>query len=602
MPDLGDLDYRVQGLLATDSKMSEILLATDRKGRTVVFKIASVQQRVRAETNRRAIHNSVFWLQQMRDHGGIAQLQPIRYQSQRGPRSWFAPPTFVATLPAWPGQPDFLISEYLAGGTLSSFVGKRPLPVDLALTLTYALAQTVAYLHERQCVHRDLKPENVLFRTPPAPTAPPDALQPVLIDFGVAARAGEAKLISGSRLWMAPELQTAHEKNPLPVDPAWDVYALGLICCYMLSGRRPIRRQHDYQDYVDYRDQLFAFLNQEAAGADAAWQEVVAALQKLLTRTLDRDPLRRPTAAAFRNALATILLSMGITPPPAPIRTARVYGMAWPKLRHRWRWLGLVAVCMLGFLFLSRILGGQAASPTPAARPGMMRANTTAPLEIIRATAAVLPAQMPSQMVQPKHTVPPPAATVSPPTLAPLPTIPTDAIPTLAVIQLTEQVAPPALPVSPFTPAPTPPAPTATASALFLTRSALPIATARPQPTAFTFATIRLLAPQPNMIAAQERVVFSWEAPGTVLALDHCYELVFWDPAHSDDKRSPMGAGRTAKGTVNFRKLSDSPDPLLHALAHSPQGFAWGVRFVSCASPKKVLQDVQEVRHYTYQP
>lgn len=569
VPDLGDLDYRVQGLLATDSKMSEILLATDRKGQTVVFKIAGVQQRVRAETNRRAIHNSVLWLQQMRDHAGIAQLQPIRYKSQRGPRSWFAPPIFVTTLPAWPGQPDFLISEYLAGGTLSSFVGKRPLPVDLALTLTYALAQTVAYLHERQCVHRDLKPENVLFRTPPALTAPPDALQPVLIDFGVAARTGEAKLISGSRLWMAPELQTAHEKNPLPVDPAWDVYALGLICCYMLSGRRPIRRQHDYQDYVDYRDQLFAFLHQEAAGADAAWQQVVAALQKLLTRTLDRDPLRRPTAAAFRNALGTILLSMGITPPPAPIRPARVYGMAWPKLRYRWRWLGLVAVCILGFLFLSRILGGQAASPPPAARPAMVRADTTATLVIIHATAAVSPAKMSSQMVQPKHTVPPPTATIPPPTLAPLPTIPTDAIPTLAVIHLTEQVAPP---------------------------------TARPQPTAFAFATIRLLAPQPNVIAAQEQVVFSWEAPGTVLALDHCYELVFWDPAQSDDKWSPVGAGRAAKGTVNFRQLSDSPDPRLYALTHSPQGFAWGVRFVSCTSPKTVLQDVQEVRHYTYQP
>lgn len=349
-PDLGDLDYRVQGLLATDSKMSEILLATDRKGQTVVFKIAGVQQRVRAEANRRAIHNSVLWLQEMRDHAGIAQVQPIRYKSQRGLRSWFTAPTFVATLPDWPGQPDFMISEYLAGGTLSSFVGKRPLPVDTAIALAYALAQTVAYLHEHQCVHRDLKPENVLFRTPPAQTAAPETLQPVLIDFGVAARVGESKLIAGSRLWMAPELQEANEKIPRPVDPTWDVYALGLICCYLLSGRRPIRRQYDYQDTVDYRDQVCAFLQEEAAGADAAWQQVVAAIRRMLTRTLDRDPRRRPTAAALTEALGALLLSMGITPPPPPLRPTRTQRLGWPTLPKRWRWLGLAAFCILGLL------------------------------------------------------------------------------------------------------------------------------------------------------------------------------------------------------------------------------------------------------------
>lgn len=621
VPDLGDLDYRVQGLLATDSKMSEILLATDPKGQTVILKIACVQQRVRAETNRRAIHNSVLWLQQLRDHAGIARLQPIRRKGQQGPRAWVTPPTFIATLPAWPEQPDFLITEYLAGGTLSSFVGKRPLPVDLALTLAYDLAQTVAYLHEHQCVHRDLKPENVLFRTLPVHTATPGALQPVLIDFGVAARIGEPKLISGSRLWMAPELQAAHEKSPLPVDPAWDVYALGLICCYMLSGRRPVRRQHDYQDYMDYRDQVFALLQQEAADADAEWQQVVAALQKLLTRTLDRDPRRRPTATALAEALGTLLLKMDISPPKHEARLPQWVPLAppdWRKTQKHWRWVGLIFLIILGFAFLTAILGSQAASDPPVVTPAVDPPGAPATPVVIQSAAALLPTAYANQMIQTKLATPLPTTTLPPPTLAPLPTTPTQAIPTLASAQLTGLAAPPPtlirltptlMPTA--TTAPTRPLPTATATPLPTTRSAvptatpaqsLPTATRQPQPTAVAFATIRLLTPLPNGTAAQARVEFAWEVTGAALAPDHCYELVFWDPAKSRDKRSPIGAGRATKGLVNFQKLSNSPDPLLQALARTPQGFAWGVRFVSCAAPKTILQDVNDVRHYTYQP
>ena len=619
VPDLGDLDYRVQGLLATDSKMSEILLATDPKGQTVILKIACVQQRVRAETNRRAIHNSVLWLQQLRNHAGIAQLQPIRRKGQRGPRAWMTPPTFVATLPAWPEQPDFLITEYLVGGTLNSFVGKRPLPVDLALTLAYDLAQTVAYLHEHQCVHRDLKPENVLFRTPPVHTATPGTLQPVLIDFGVAARIGDPKLISGSRLWMAPELQEAHEKSPLPVDPAWDVYALGLICCYMLSGRRLVRRQHNYQDYRDYRDQVFALLQQEAAGANAEWQPVVATLQKLLTRTLDRDPRRRPTAAAVAEALGTLLLRMGITPPKhaaqLPQWYAPVLGHGLEMKKH-WRWLGLAFLIILGFAFLSAILGSQAASDPPAVTPTVGPPGAPATSVVLQSAAAVLPTAQSNQMIQTKLAAPLPTTTVPPPTLAPLPTTPPETIPTLASAQLTGLAAPPTLvrltptPLPTATPAPTRPLPTVTATlppTRVAGRTALPTrpvpsATPPAQPTASAFATIRLRTPLPNGTAAQARVEFAWEATGAALAPDHCYELVFWDPAKSRDKRSPIGAGRATKGLVNFQKLSDSPDPLLRALARTPQGFAWGVRFVSCASPQTVLQDVNDVRYYTYQP
>ena len=158
--------------------------------------------------------------------------------------------------------------EYLAGGSLRDIIGAHPLDIDAALWIAYHLAQSLAYIHHQGCVHRDIKPENILFRSLPADGGTNGnkqlgQLRPVLVDFGVAAARGEPKLVSGSRLWMAPELQAAYEQSPLPVDPAWDVYALGLILCYMITGRRPRRRSYEYASVLAYRDHTLAVLEQE---------------------------------------------------------------------------------------------------------------------------------------------------------------------------------------------------------------------------------------------------------------------------------------------------------------------------------------------------
>lgn len=646
LPALGDLDYQIQARLPTSTKMSEILLATDRQGQTVVFKIACVQQQVRAASNRRAIHNSAAWLQQLCDHPGIAQLRPICYRKHaRGQAQGHAEgmiQTFVAALSDWPGAPDFLITEYLAGGTLENLVGKEPLPVDLTLALTYELAQTLTYLHARGCVHRDLKPENILFRTPPPPQPIPGELQPVLIDFGVAARIGEHKLVARSPLWAAPELQSANEKEPLPVDPSWDIYALALICCYMLSGRQPLRRRtYHYQDCIDYRDSVFALLQGEAAQADAGWQQLVTDLQHLLTHALAPTPDQRPTAAEFATTLATLLLRMGITPPSRlvaspsmaltaseqdslwqrlyclflPIQATAMIGAnrgggaakllqsfagSWPGGQKVGRWVGIALLSLLGGSLLLTIFAEQ-----PPATNSVAGAAQLPPAMVVqRATATV---------AAPKVAVVSPTQPTA--TLPPAPTKALVSIPTLVRITVPQSAPPPTLvrftPTAPptATPTATEPVPTATATSRPPTATLpptptrpLPTATVRPEPTALRFAAIRLRQPAPNVVAAQERVEFAWEATGATPATDHCYELVFWDPAKARDKRSPTGAGRAASGVVNFSKLRESADPLLRSLAHSPRGFDWGVRFVSCASPQTILQEVGDTRHYTYQP
>jgi hypothetical protein len=100
--------------------------------------------------------------------------------------------------------------------------------------------------------------------------------------------------------------------------------------------------------------------------------------------------------------------------------------------------------------------------------------------------------------------------------------------------------------------------------------------------------------------SSQTKVEFQWQMTQQPLAGDHCFELVFWDPANPADKRSPVGAGKNTTGRVDFGLLAASQDPLLSKLARTAQEFRWGVRLVLCDSPRTAVRDVEEERVYKY--
>src|SRR6185503_1006620 len=90
--------------------------------------------------------------------------------------------------------------------------------------------------HAAGVVHRDLKPENIFL----ARTRREGQSRTVkLLDLGIAKIVADAQsqtqtsetAVVGTPLWMAPEQMEG------AVSPASDVWALGLIAFYMLTGR-----------------------------------------------------------------------------------------------------------------------------------------------------------------------------------------------------------------------------------------------------------------------------------------------------------------------------------------------------------------------------
>ncbi|MFF0468981.1 serine/threonine-protein kinase [Micromonospora zamorensis] len=126
-------------------------------------------------------------------------------------------------------QVPFVVMEMLGGHTLEQRLAAGPLPPRAGLRVCAQVASALAAAHGQDLVHRDIKPGNVML----TPTGAK------VLDFGIAAVAGESEIdfegrLLGTPAYLAPERLEAGE-----VLPACDVYALGLLLHRVLTGRLP---------------------------------------------------------------------------------------------------------------------------------------------------------------------------------------------------------------------------------------------------------------------------------------------------------------------------------------------------------------------------
>lgn len=128
----------------------------------------------------------------------------------------------------------FFVTEYADGGHLGQLVeGTGGLPPEEVVRLLRPIIGALREAHAAGIVHRDLKPSNILL------TSAGGELSPKLADFSIAKAQGDlpnrasetnAQAPLYSLSWAAPE-QLASGR----IEPAADVFALGLVVAYMLT-------------------------------------------------------------------------------------------------------------------------------------------------------------------------------------------------------------------------------------------------------------------------------------------------------------------------------------------------------------------------------
>jgi tRNA A-37 threonylcarbamoyl transferase component Bud32 len=179
---------------------------------------------------------------------------------------------------------QYFSMEYVEGQDLGHRVRERPLPVTLAAAYVKRIAEAVQYAHERGVLHRDLKPSNVLI----------DASdQPRVTDFGLAKllHSDSGLTVSGQVLgtpsYMPPE-QAAGRRDQ--TGPASDVYALGSILFFLVTGRPPFVAE-------TLEATLAQVLHTEAVSPRLLNPSVSRDLETICLKCLEKEPRRRYASA-----------------------------------------------------------------------------------------------------------------------------------------------------------------------------------------------------------------------------------------------------------------------------------------------------------------
>src|SRR5678816_2716114 len=127
--------------------------------------------------------------------------------------------------------------DFVQGRTLTDIVRDGPLGAQRAAKYACRIAEAIHYAHSQGVLHRDLKPSNVIIDGND---------QPRITDFGLAKRVhGEFGMtvtgqVIGSPNFMPPEQTSARSGK---VGPASDVYGIGAILYYLLTGRPPFHAE-----------------------------------------------------------------------------------------------------------------------------------------------------------------------------------------------------------------------------------------------------------------------------------------------------------------------------------------------------------------------
>jgi len=189
--------------------------------------------------------------------------------------------------------------EYLPGLTLDQLVVRHgPVPAARAVHLLRQVCGALREAHGAGLVHRDVKPANVIVCSRGGAH---DVVK--LLDFGLVGAiddtaAGAGRLtregaIAGTPEYMSPE----QAEGGAGLDGRTDLYSLGAVAYFLLTGRPPFRKATALQ-------LLYAHAREPVQPIAELRPDVPAELQAVVLRCLEKDRGRRfPDVAALDEAL-----------------------------------------------------------------------------------------------------------------------------------------------------------------------------------------------------------------------------------------------------------------------------------------------------------
>jgi WD40 repeat protein/Tfp pilus assembly protein PilF/predicted Ser/Thr protein kinase len=239
----------------------------------------------------------------------------------------------------------FFSMDYVEGRSLAQLIAEGKLRMGefkRAAAYLKQIAEAIQYAHERGILHRDLKPSNVLIDANDHPRITDFGLAKRLSPESATANPQSAKDLTlsgqvlGSPNFMPPE-QASGQRDQ--VGPPSDVYSLGAILYYLLTGRPPFAAER-------VTEVLQQLVNDEPVAPRLLNPRVPRDLEIICLKCLNKEPRRRYASAL---ALAEDLQHWSAGEPIV----ARPVG---PTARA-WRWCRRKPALAASFFVIALLVG-----------------------------------------------------------------------------------------------------------------------------------------------------------------------------------------------------------------------------------------------------
>ncbi len=176
----------------------------------------------------------------------------------------------------------FFVMAYVEGETLGHRVRSRgPLPPAEGSRILKEIAWALAYAHAQGVVHRDVKPDNILLEA--------GSGRVLVADFGIAQLATADAVGSTSEVLGTPEFMSPEQASGEPVDARSDIYSLGVVAFYALSGKPPFEADSPSEVLAHHIRTPIPRLTSAAPG-------VPGRLAAVVEQCLAKEPENRPSS------------------------------------------------------------------------------------------------------------------------------------------------------------------------------------------------------------------------------------------------------------------------------------------------------------------
>ena len=197
------------------------------------------------------------------------------------------------------GMP-YYVMEYVDGQPADVYCDTHRLSLTGRIKIFQQMCQAVQYLHQNSILHRDLKPANILVSTEGVVK---------LLDFGIAkllgaSAFGNSDVTSVQGQLMTPGYASPEQMNGAPLQAASDIYSLGTILYFLLTGGPPFSGLEEKMTKLASRQGPVppsANIRQDLQATESTAQlrrSMLGQLDSIVLKTLQVDPRDRYASAA----------------------------------------------------------------------------------------------------------------------------------------------------------------------------------------------------------------------------------------------------------------------------------------------------------------